>query len=411
MFKGVRYRPVEPTKTKLDAVIDSLKTSVRNKETNQKYGTDLHVPKIAPTLKKLFDKITASAHDHRSKVLKKRVFRSFLNLLPTDKKITDLTTDDYQLYINHRKTKTGKQTGQPIKQQTIFKELYQISSAIRQRLEHFPGNDTLKDWTGPEVPRAPRGLKRKSQRQRVVSEKELESVLMELRRDPRGRQTRMHHFARVRLAHILEFQYETGLRRKEVCALRFSQFDQRQDALLNLVRFKTSETVPIYPLSRRAVEIITNRQELQKTPYIFTQDGKPIESIYRTLKEVCEKLNISYGRYSENGWVAHDLRRNFGTEVLRSSDVETTRILLGHSNISQTQTYLSSDLETMRAAISTRDNVNYNEELEIIFAKVKHSKISLREFIENVKRLFGEKEANSLLGLAIFWQRKNKLAV
>ena len=74
----------------------------------------------------------------------------------------------------------------------------------------------------------------------------------------------------------------------------------------------------------RAIEIVEARRNVQGiSDFIFTPDGKPIESNYRTLKEICEDLEIPYGRYKDGGFVAHDLRHNFGTEILRESDIET----------------------------------------------------------------------------------------
>ena len=108
------------------------------------------------------------------------------------------------------------------------------------------------------------------------------------------------------------------------------------------------------------------------------------------MKKVCEKLNIPYGNFNENGFVIHDLRRNFGTEILKETDIETTRKMLGHTNISQTQTYLTTDIEDMKRAIQKRDKINYNDELGLIFDEVDSAKISKQDFTEKIKKLFGE---------------------
>jgi integrase len=200
---------------------------------------------------------------------------------------------------------------------------------------------SLKEWKLPELPELPKGFKKKTKRERLVTDKELAAVISELMKPPTGKQTHAHHFHRVRLAHQLEFGYWTGLRRLEIARLKFSQYDDEQQAILNLRRWKTDTITKFFPLGKRAIEIINERRELQAdSEYIFTPDGQPIESNYRTLKNVCKDLDIPYGRFTDGGFVSHDLRHNFATGILHESDIETARELLGHSNIAQTGTYV-----------------------------------------------------------------------
>ena len=241
----------------------------------------------------------------------------FLGLIPDQIKVTDLTKADLQTYIHHRRAQVGKQTGQPIDYTTIYKELSQITNALSKREEFY---HHLASWKLPKAPAAPKGLKRKSQRKRIVTRNELAVIIKELRREPSGSQNWNHYFHRVRLADTLEFAFWTGLRRKEISNLKFSQFDPDQEALLNVKRWKTGDIAEVYPLAIRAIEIINKRRELQNgTQYIFTPNGRPIESVYRTLKNVCMKLGVNYGRFDEFGFVPHDLIRNFGTENFRDS--------------------------------------------------------------------------------------------
>ena len=97
---------------------------------------------------------------------------------------------------------------------------------------------------------------------------------------PRESQKWNHYFHRVRLGHTLEFGYWTGLWRQEISNLKFSQFDKMQDALLDVVRFKTSDLTEVFPIAPSAIETIEERRELQKaTPYIFTPNGNPMNRI------------------------------------------------------------------------------------------------------------------------------------
>jgi integrase len=241
----------------------------------------------------------------------------------------------------------------------------------------------------PELPELPKGFKKKTKRERLVSDKELATVICELIKPPTGKQTHAHYFHRTRLAHILEFGYWTGLRRKEIARLKFAQYDSEQQALLNVKRWKTDIVTKFFPLGKRAIEIINQRRQLQKdSDYIFTPDRQPIESNYRTLKNICKDLKIPYGRFTDGGFVSHDLRHNFGTEILRGSDIETARELLGHSTISQTSTYVHTSAERLRAAVRKRDKIDYDAELKKIFESVRKDKIKQPEFNEKIKKLF-----------------------
>ena len=262
-----------------------------------------------------------------------------------------------------------------------------ITTALKQSAIYYV---SLENWQVPELPELPIGFKKKSRRERLVSEKELSAVIAELMKPPVGKKTYFHYFHRVRLAHQLEFQYWTGLRRKEIANLKFSQFDASQQALLNVRRWKTDTVTKFFPVSKRAIEIIEDRREPQKgTDYIFTPGGQPIESNYRTLKNICEDLSILYGRFTDGGFVSHDLQHNFGTEILRGSDIETARELLGHSNITQTGTYLHTSNDKLREAVRKRDKIDYNSELEKVFEAVKKDKLNSLEFIEKIKNMFG----------------------
>lgn len=171
--------------------------------------------------------------------------------------------------------------------------------------------------------------------------------------------------------------------------MKFAQYDESQQALLNVKRWKTDTVTKFFPLGNRAIEIINLRRKLQKDyDFIFTPDGEAIHSNYRTLKTICEDLKIPYGRYADGGFISHDLRHNFGTEILRESDIETARELLGHSNITQTSTYVHTSADRLREAVRKRDKIDYNSELEIVFDEVKKGTLDLPKFTAKIKQLF-----------------------
>ena len=104
--------------------------------------------------------------------------------------------------------------------------------------------------------------------------------------------------------------------------------------------------------------MIESRRKIQKDiPFIFTLDGEAVESDYRTLKNVCADLKIPYGRFTDGGFVPHDLRHQAGTEIVRLTDLETAREYLAHSNIQQTSVYLHTDANRLKEAVKRRDEL------------------------------------------------------
>ena len=171
--------------------------------------------------------------------------------------------------------------------------------------------------------------------------------------------------------------------------LKFSQYDREQQTLLNLRRWKTDTITKFFPLSKRAIEIIEMRRGFQiGTDFIFAPDGKPIEANYRTLKEICKDLDIPYGRFTEGGFVAHDLRHNFATEISQVTDIETAKSLTGHSG-NEIFTYLHTNQKRQREAVRKREKIDYSAELEKVFEAVQSKEITKEKFTETIKKMFG----------------------
>lgn len=385
-LNGNQYRPVEDTQKELLDTIADIRRQEKAEQNNKKYKTDQEVVSYEPPLSELLAEVLPTIPKHNQRVLSERVFETFLNLFPPMIKASELEEWHFQKYYDHRAAQTGKQSKKPIKPQTIYKEFYALRSALKKGKKYYP---SLKDWKLPELPEPPKGFKKSTKRERLVTEKELALVIAELMKPPVGKQTRAHYFHRVRLAHQIEFGYWTGLRRKEIASLKFSQYDEEQQALLNVKRWKTDTVTRFFPLGKRAIEIINERRHLQKDiEYIFSPNGLPIEANYRTLKTICERLGITYGKFEDGGFILHDLRHNFGTEILRETDIETARELLGHADISQTGTYIHTSNERLREAVRKRDKIDYNGELKAVYEAVKKGEISEQEFTEKMLKLF-----------------------
>lgn len=367
---------------------------IRVQERRDKRGiiTKEQLP-VGPTVADLFelalDNANGAEDRHRCKFLT-RILTNFLKLVPEDLAVRDLKKSHFLAYYKWRKPQKGKASKKTLLLGSIYKELYGIRGTFSKADEYF---ENLEGWQPPPLPKLDEKQKKlslhQSRRTRIVAkESELDKILARLR-EPRGwRQTDVHHAHRVRLAHNLEFRFETGLRRKEVAKLTRLNYFPDENALRNVVRWKTGTVTPFFPLTRRASEIIEERLALAPdSAFIFTPDGKPIEADYRTLKQVCEEIGIAYGRFKDGGFIPHDLRRSFATAIIEHTDIETARELLGHSNIEQTGDYLKTDETRLRSAMRAADGFEMKKEAIKIYKAVRRGKMNARKFIETIKNL------------------------
>jgi integrase len=60
--------------------------------------------------------------------------------------------------------------------------------------------------------------------------------------------------------------------------------------------------------------------------HVFTYTGKPIRDIRDGLKNACKKAEIPYGRFQENGFIFHDLRRTAKTNARKSGVDKNVRM-------------------------------------------------------------------------------------
>lgn len=327
------------------------------------------------TLKELLDRHKSTYTKHYRYILADRVYKTLLSLVPDDFKVTDLKPSHLQTYVDRR----AKQ----VKAKTVNHELGVITPALKAAYLYFA---ELTDYQPPPIPRIPNANRR---RERLVTDAEKEKLLNYLRRPRKKNELDKNYFHRARLADWIEFAALTGFRRGDTAAIKKTSFDAKDNALIGVMRHKQGKVTPYFPLTKRAAEIIKQRIRIDPTSeYIFTPDGKPIESHYRTLKEVCKHLKIPYGKTVAGGFVMHDLKRNFATDMQQVTDIATLRELTSNSSGSL-NVYLNTSKKQMREAMRKMEKIDLDTELITIFDEVKADKISREKFIEAVKNLFG----------------------
>ncbi len=158
----------------------------------------------------------------------------------------------------------------------------------------------------------------------------------------------------------------TGLRRGELCGLKWEDFDGEKGVLkirrtlykekggkLTAGETKTARSRREIVLPASTVELLRARSESALTEWIFPDPLKPErpvspDSAYKHLKTLLEQADLPSIRF-------HDLRHTFATHALTSGvDVKTLSGILGHSRAAftlDTYTHTTGDMQKRAAEI------------------------------------------------------------
>lgn len=158
----------------------------------------------------------------------------------------------------------------------------------------------------------------------------------------------------------------TGLRRGEICALKWSDFNQGKKELtikrsvgvsegskliINTPKTEAGERTLLLPQS--TFEVLQERRKISCSEWIFPDMDEPHlpmhpEKAYRHLKTLLKRADLPLIRF-------HDLRHTFATHALTSGvDAKTLSRILGHTNASftlDTYTHVTTDMQDKAAEI------------------------------------------------------------
>ncbi len=152
----------------------------------------------------------------------------------------------------------------------------------------------------------------------------------------------------------------TGLRRGEICGLKWEDFDEVADTLkvcrtvyretgggLTAGDTKTNAGTRKIVLPASTVQVLRERKKSALTEWIFPNQLKPEQptnpsSAYRQLKVLLKRAGLPNIRF-------HDLRHTFATHALASGvDVKTLSSILGHTRAAftlDTYTHTTGDMQ------------------------------------------------------------------
>lgn len=203
-------------------------------------------------------------------------------------------------------------------------------------------NDIISGETLRTFKRVKKMLRRNANaRDRILSPDEYKSLIQKAAKHLRG---------------ILATGYYTGMREGEILNLTIDRVNLRN----RVIRLEASDTkdkeprnVPIcdelYEVLRKEVGLVRKAED---DNYVFLYKGRPIKSINKALRNACEKAGIPYGRFEKDGFVFHDLRHTFNTNMRKAGVPESVIMqITGHSTREMFDRYNTIDSEDTRQAI------------------------------------------------------------
>jgi len=280
-----------------------------------------------------------------------------------DKPIAFLTTADVQKFYNNLR-KNGR-----IKNQHIYGNGLSDGSVVRIHCmlhealdmavtEHLISKNPTNGTTVPKI------VKKEMQ---VLTDEQLETFMKLVDAEEYWRD-------------LFYTELTTGLRRGELCGLKWTDFDE-VEGKLNINRSidlrngeiiegetKTGQGKRSFYLPVSTANVLRERKKNAKSEWIFTDPLRPELPVappaaYRKMKLLLKKAGLPNIRF-------HDLRHTFATHALTSGvDAKTLSGILGHTNASftlDTYTHVTTDMQ-QRASNIVGGFMNdiFGEELKI----------------------------------------------
>jgi integrase len=177
-------------------------------------------------------------------------------------------------------------------------------------------------------------------------------------------ETRLLQHAGPHLSACIVATLETGLRRGEILGLTWGDISTAHRLITlppTVTKTAVGRSAILTPRLRAVLDMrdAVQRKALELQPdapipptlYPFGNEiGERVRSIKTAWRLTCQRAGIRGLRF-------HDLRREAGSRILEAPGVSLadTRDFLGHASVTQTNTYLASSTQRLRAAVEKRD--------------------------------------------------------
>lgn len=317
---------------------------IRISEKEGKYDlTRREFPLVVEVLEKRIPRIESKKERSRAA----KILQRWLDMLPPNLKMNELTAAHIRLYITERITE--------VKAVSVNREVTVIASALHSAHVDFP---ELETWTCPKIPRP---KVERSRRERLITQEEIMKVLTELLSFRRADETERDFNRRRIVGQVFQMALLTGARVGEIIALRWEQIDFKAH-ILQIIgrknRFKVAKTVRYLELTPTMEEILRERKKINAFgDYVFCRTGNSITKYHQILREAAEAVGVAYGAKERGGFITHDARHTAVTRMLQAGvDLSTVGAITGHSDSQLILHYSHATRESRKQAVSVLEN-------------------------------------------------------
>ena len=217
---------------------------------------------------------------------------------------------------------------------TIDQEIGKVKAMVFKAFDDDKvGGDTIKKFK--KIGKLSKG--NANARSRIITPAEFANMLRE---SPRH------------LRHILTMAYYAGMRKSEILNLTWDKVDLKKRFIyLEAADTKDKEkrSIPISDELHAALEEIPKAIHDQ---HVFLYNGAPITDLRTGLRKACKEAGISYGRFEKSGFIFHDLRHTFNTNMRKAGVPESVIMkITGHSTRAMFDRYNTVDENDLQTAI------------------------------------------------------------
>lgn len=152
---------------------------------------------------------------------------------------------------------------------------------------------------------------------------------------------------------VLATGYFTGMRLGEILSLTWDKVDLQGRVIHLEARDTKDKEARDVPILDELYAILRDMPRNIHDNHVFLYAGKPFTKIEKALKTACSNAKIPYGRYIKDGFIFHDLRHTFNTNMRKAGVTESVIMAItGHSTREMFDRYNTIDGEDTRQAIN-----------------------------------------------------------
>lgn len=150
---------------------------------------------------------------------------------------------------------------------------------------------------------------------------------------------------------ILETLYQTGIRKAELCQLKYDDLDVAKKELKVLGKGIKERIIPISDALISCLQPLFTERPVNSESYLFlSAKGKKLNEkfVYSTVKNYLSLIT------SKEQKSPHILRHTFATHLLNNgAEISKVKKLMGHASLASTQVYTNADIEQLKKVFNS----------------------------------------------------------